>query len=273
MRLFADRTTGFRPGGASLAATLSERVPGQSNFDPADPGAQFAAFGPESDTSYEAGAAVRALDGRLTGRLTGYVMQIWGLQSAQVVLTPGYGPAYDTYVLNLPRVDAKGAEATASYRPLAAPGLTLTALGGLEDAHVADGLVPAAQVPVGPSEVAGPAGASADLTGMPLVRAPKYNAVLRADYEHAVGPGRWLLDASYAWTGSYALADLGAQGDFQNATQVADFSFGYARSFYRLTVTARNLFNQLTYSAAEPAFFSRAFGQPRTVVVAIEANF
>ncbi|HSZ50833.1 MAG TPA: TonB-dependent receptor [Caulobacteraceae bacterium] len=273
VRLFADRTTGFRPGGLSLASTLSERVPGQSNFDPTDPSAQFASFGPESNTSYEAGAALRALDGRLTGRLTGYAMRVWGLQSSQVVLTPGYGPAFDTYVLNLPRVDAKGAEATLSYRPLAAPGLTLTALGGWEDARVADGLVPAAQVPVGPANVAGPAGASADLAGMPLVGAPKYNAVLRADYEHAVGPGRFLADASYAFTGSYALADLGAQGAFQNPTHVADFSFGYARSFYRLTVTARNLFNQLTYSAAEPAFFSHAFGQPRTVVVAIEANF
>jgi hypothetical protein len=273
VRLFADRTTGFRPGGASLAATLSERVPGQSNFDPADPGAQFASFGPESNVSYEAGASLRALDGRLTGRLTGYVMRVWGLQSSQIVLTPGYGPAFNTYVLNLPQVDAKGAEGTLSYRPLAAPGLTLTALGGWEDARVADGLVPAAQVPVGPTNVAGPAGATADLAGLPLVGAPKYNAVLRADYEHAVGPGRFLADASYAFTGSYALADLGAQGAFQNATRVADFSFGYARSFYRLTVTARNLFNQLTYSAAEPAFYSRAFGQPRTVVVAIEANF
>ena len=273
VRLFADRTTGFRPGGASLGATLSERVPGQSNFDAADPGAQFASFGPENDVSYEAGASLRALDGRLTGRLDGYVMRVWGLQSNQTVLTPGYGPAFDAYVLNLPRVDAKGAEANLAYRPLATPGLTLSALGGWEDARVADGLVPAAQVPVGPTNVAGPAGASADLTGMPLVRAPKYNAVVRADYEHPVGPGRWLLDASYAWTGRYALADLGAQGDLQNPTHVADFSVGYARSFYRLTVTARNLFNQLTYSAAEPVFFSRAFGQPRTVVVAIEANF
>ncbi|HEY1926575.1 MAG TPA: outer membrane beta-barrel protein, partial [Caulobacteraceae bacterium] len=104
VRLFADRTTGFRPGGLSLAANLSERVPGQSNFDPADPGAQFANFGPESDVSYEAGASLRALDGRLTGRLTGYVMRIRSLQSSQIVLTPGYGPAFDTYVLNLPRV-------------------------------------------------------------------------------------------------------------------------------------------------------------------------
>ncbi|MBV8681312.1 MAG: TonB-dependent receptor, partial [Caulobacteraceae bacterium] len=273
VRLFADRTTGFRPGGASLASTLSERVPGQSNFDPTDPGAQFASFGPENDVSYEAGAALRALDGRLTGRLTGYVMRVWGLQSSQIVLTPGYGPAFDTYVLNLPRVDDKGAEGAISYKPLATPGLTLNALGGWQDAHVADGFVPAGQVPVAPTLAAGPAGESSDLTGMPLVRAPKYNAVLRADWEHPVGPGRWLVDASYAWTGAYALADLGAQGAFQNPTHVADFSVGYARSFYRLSVTARNLFNQLTYSAAEPAFFSHAFGQPRTVVVAIEANF
>jgi hypothetical protein len=273
VRLFADRTTGFRPGGASLASTLSERVPGQSNFDPADPGAQFASFGPESDTSYEAGVAVRALDGRLTGRLTGYWTQIWGLQTSQIALTPGYGQAFNTYVLNLPQVDTKGAEATLAYRPLATPGLTLTALGGLEDARVIDGVVPAAQVPVFPSQVAGPAGASTDLAGMPLVRAPKYDAVLRADYVRPFGLGKILLDASYAWTGSYALADVGTQGDFQSPTHVADFSVGYARSFYRLTVTARNLFNQITYSAAEPAFFSHAFGEPRTVVVGIEANF
>jgi outer membrane receptor protein involved in Fe transport len=273
LSLYAQRATGFRPGGLSLGSTLAEQVPGQSNYDPANPHASYATFGPQTDTSYEIGSRVSVLSGQVTGRVSGYLTRIRGMQAPELVLTPGFAEAFDTYVVNLPKVETKGAEAEMAWRPVWLAGLTLSGFGAWEDARITDGLVPAAQAPVNASASAGAAGATYDLTGTPLVRTPKFDATARADYVLAIGPGRCDFDLAYDWTARYALAVSGGQADWQGAYGMVDLTLGYQRSFYRITVTARNILNKTYLDSAVPAFFSHAWGAPRTVVVSLEASF
>ena len=267
--LFADRTSGFRPGGLSLASTLAEDIPGQANYTAANP--HDATFGAETSVNYEAGLGLSGLGGAVTGKITAYLDQISGMQTPELVLTPGFAEAFDTYIVNLPHVETKGLDLQGAWR--AGPGLTLSGVGNYEDARITNGLVPAAETPVNAAASAGAAGASTNLTGTPLVRAPQFTATARADYVHEVGPGQLDLDLSYDWTSRYALAVSNGQGDFQPAVGLVDFAIGYQRSVYKIAVTARNILNKVTYANAVPAFFAHSWGDPRTVVVSLEAKF
>jgi outer membrane receptor protein involved in Fe transport len=271
--LYADRATGFRPGGLSLGSTLAEEIPGQPNVQATSPRANLATFAPETDTAYELGSRFAVLGGALTGRVSGYLTRVLGMQTPELVLTPGFGEAFDTYVVNLPRVETRGAEVDVAWRPALVEGLTLSGLGGYESARVTDGLVSAAQAPVTASSSAGAAGTSVDLTGTPLLRAPAFDATARADYTLAIGHGLCTFDLAYLWTARYALAVTDGQADWQPAFGVVDFAMAYQRSFYKITVTARNILNKTYDDFAIPAFFTHAWGEPRTVVVSLEARF
>ena len=271
--LYADRATGLRPGGLSLGATLSERAAGQANSSAADPRANDATFGPQTDTSYEVGARIWTLDGRLTGRITGYLNNISGLQTPETVLSPGVAEAFNSYIINIPRAQTRGVEGELTYHPTLVPGLTLTGLGGYENARITNGLAPAAQIPVTSLASPGMAGSAFNLAGTPLVRAPAFNVTGRADYGRQVGPGRFDIDIAYGWTSRYALAVSGGLGDYQPAMGLLDLSVGYQRSFYKIAVTARNLLNHIYFANAAPAFFTHSWGDPRTVVLSLDASF
>jgi outer membrane receptor protein involved in Fe transport len=271
--LYAQRATGFRPGGLSLASTLSEQISGQPNYDPANPRANYATFGPETDTTYEAGSRLWLMDGRLSGRVAGYYTREKNLQVPELVLTPGFDQALNTYIVNLPRVETYGAELELAWRPAAVPGLTLSGHGGYEHARITDGLISAAQAPVNAFATAGAAGTSFDLTGAPLAHAPRFDGSVRADYALTVGPGRFDFGADYRWTDRYALAVSNGQGDYQPAVGLADISASYTRSVYRISVSARNIVDRVYFENAEPAFFAHTWGDPRTVVVSLEARF
>jgi outer membrane receptor protein involved in Fe transport len=269
--LFADRATGFRPGGLSLASTLAEDVPGQANYTPANPHANDATFGSETSVNYEAGATLSGFGGAVRAKITGYLDQISGMQTPELVLSPGFAEAIDTYIVNLPRVDTKGVDVEGAWR--VGSGLTLSGVGNYEHARIINGLVPAAETPVNAQATAGAAGGLYNLTGTPLVRAPDFAATARADYVHEVGPGQIALDLSYDWTSRYALAVSGGQGDYQPAWSLIDFSIGYQRSVYKIAVTVRNILNKGIYANAEPAVFAHSWGQPRTGVVTLEVKF
>jgi len=271
--LYAQRATGFRPGGLSLASTLSEQIPGQPNYDPGNPRANYTTFGPQTSTSYEAGSRLSFFDGGLTGRVAGYYTREKGLQVPELVLTPGFDQAFNTYIVNLPRVETYGAELELAWRPAVVPGLTLLGQGGYEHARITDGVIPAAQAPVNAFATAGAVGTTFDLTGAPLVRAPSFDGTVRAVYALAVGPGRFDLGADYRWTDRYALAVSNGQGDYQRAVGLMDVSASYARSFYRISVSARNILDRVYFADAVPAFFAHTWGDPRTVVVSLEARF
>jgi outer membrane receptor protein involved in Fe transport len=271
--LYAQRASGFRPGGLTLASSLSEQIPGQPNYDPVNPRANFATFAPETDTTYEAGSRLSFPNGALTGRVAGYYTREKGLQVPELVLTPGFDQAFNTYIVNLPRVETYGAELELAWRPTPIPGLTLSGQGGWEHARITDGVVPAAQAPVNAFATAGAAGRTFELTGAPLVHAPEFNGAVRADYAVTLGPGRFDFGADYRWTDRQALAVSNGQGDWQPAVGLADVSASYTRSFYRISVSARNILGRIYFENASPAFFVHTWGEPRTVVVSLEARF
>jgi iron complex outermembrane receptor protein len=268
---YADRSMGFRSGGLSPLGTLSESAPGQSNYAL---GANFSTFNPETDTSYEVGAAAGLLGDQLTARLAGFINEVYNHQQTETVTTPGYGPGVNGYVVNLPKVEIKGAELEVTLRPRRVPGLTLMGAGGYQDARIVNGLITGAEYPVDSATgQAGAPGTTVNLTGTTLERAPKANFQLRADYARQIGPGKVDFNVGYRWTDAFAFATYDGVPDVQKAYGLVDVSLGYAKSFYKIMVTAKNITNVLYATNASPALFRHGWGDPRTVVAEIRLRF
>lgn len=273
LTLYANYATGFRPGGQAAGTTLSEQIPGQTNFDPANPRADDSAYLAETDRTYEIGSKVQAFGGRMMANIAAFITEDRDRQLAQLVRTPGYGPAINTYVANLPKVEIKGVDLQVDVKPRLIPGLTLTGDGAFANARIVDGRIPAAKIAEGPAATAGPAGSTLDLTGSPLTFAPRFSYGLHADYRRPLGPGVVDANVAYRWTDRFALATLAGQGDFQPAYGLLDFSLSYARSFYRISVSGRNLLNRAYLTSAAPALFVHSWGDPRTAAVELQVQF
>ena len=273
LQLYASYATGFRPGGQAAGATLSEQIPGQTNFDPANPRANDSTYAPETDTTYQIGSKASGLGGQFSADVAAFITEDRGRQVAQLVLTPGYGPAVNTYVVNLPKVEIKGVELNVDFRPSLLAGLTLNGQGAYQDARIVNGRVPGVQTPVNAAATAGAPGSVFDLTGSPVLLAPSITYAVRADYRRPLGPGVVNANIAYRWTARYALATLAGQGDYQPAYGLLDVSLSYSRSFYRISAAVRNLLNQAYLTSALPALFVHTRGDPRTAVVELQARF
>jgi iron complex outermembrane receptor protein len=271
--LVASRVTGFRSGGLPIGATLAEQIPGQSNFDPAHPAANLSTYAPETDTRYEVGSRNRFLSDRISADVIGFFEQDHGRQVSQIVLTPGYAPGYDTYVINLPKVEIKGVDVELGYKPNFIPNLTLSASGVYQDARVTDGRVPGVQAPVDPNATAGAPGSVYNLTGVALERTPEFSAAARVDYRLLFVSGVVDLNAAYRWTSRYSLGTLAAQPDFQPAFGLVDLSVSYRRGAYTLVASVKNLTDQIYFRNASPSLFVHDWGDPRTAVVELQARF
>lgn len=271
--IYADRSVGFRSGGLSPRATLSEQIMGQSNYDPANPKANYSTFNPESDTSYEIGSKNTFFHNQVTVNLAGFYNIDTNHQSGQVVVTPGYGPGTNTYIANLPRVIIKGIEGEFTYRPEAIAGLTLNAQGGYQNAKITNGKIPGVEAPVNANATAGAPGTTYDLTGQTLERVPNYNFSLRADYVHPVGPGSVDINIGYKWTDRYIFAFLAGFPDYQDAFGLVDASISYSWSHYRLAVTGKNLTNKIYLSNTLPSVFFEGYGDPRTILGELQVKF
>ncbi|HVN02411.1 MAG TPA: TonB-dependent receptor [Caulobacteraceae bacterium] len=268
--LYASRSEGFRSGGFSPRSTLSESVPGQTNYSP---GANYSSFQPETDVSYEIGSKNTFLDGQLLINVDGFINQDTDHQATEVVLTPGYGPGTNTYIVNLPKVEIKGAELEIELRPHALPGLSLSAVGGWQNAKITNGKVPGVEAPVNANGTAGAPGTVYDLTGTPLERVPNYNFTLRGGYQFDLGPGRMELNADYRWTDHYIFATIAGIPDTQPSFGLVDASIAYNWSRYRLVVSGKNLTNQVYRSNSLPSVFFQGWADPRTVLVELQAHF
>ncbi len=254
-------------------ATLSEQIPGQTNFDPANPRANDSTYTPETDTTYEIGSKASGLGGQFSADVAAFITEDRDRQVTQLVLTPGYGPAVNTYVVNLPKVEIKGVELNVGFKPSLLTGLTLTAQGAYQDARIVNGRVPGVQTPVNAAATAGAPGSVFDLTGSPLLLAPSLTYAVRADYRRPLGPGVVNANIAYRWTDRYALATLAGQGDFQPAYGLLDVSLSYSRSFYRISASVRNLLDKAYLTSAIPALFVHTWGDPRTAVVELQVRY
>ena len=268
--IYADRSVGFRSGGLSPRATLSESIPGQTNYSP---GANYSTFNPETDTQYEIGSKNTFFDNQLTVNLAAFINEDSDHQSTQVVVTPGYGPGTNTYIANLPKVEIKGAEIELVYRPLQVPGFTFSGNGGYQDAKVKNGKIPGVEAPYNADGTAGAPGTVYDLTGTTLERSPKFNFTLRGNYSRDIGPGTVVLDLSYRWTDKYVFAYFAGLPDYQQSFGLVDASISYAWKQYRLVLTGKNLTNQVYFSNTLPSVFFHGWGDPRTVLGELQVKF
>ncbi len=272
--VYFDRSIGFRSGGLSPRSTLSEQIPGQSNYDPANPKANYSTFDPETDTSYEIGAKNTFFHNRLTVNVAGFITEDTNHQQGLVVVTPGYGPGTNTYIVNLPKVEIKGAEIELTYRSEEIPGLTLSGVGGYQTAKVTNGKVPGVEGPVNPvTAQAGPPGSVYDLTGTSLERVPEYNFTLRGDYSHQLGVGVVDFNIGYKWSDRYVFAYLAGQPDYQPSFGLLDLSVSYAWSRYKFIFSAKNVTGQIYYSNTLPSVFFHGWGDPTTVLGEIQVKF
>lgn len=271
--IYADRSVGFRSGGLSPRSTLSEQIPGQTNFDPNNPKANFSTFNPETNTSYEIGSKNIFFDNQLTLNLAAFITEDTDHQATQVVVTPGYGPGTNTYIVNLPKVEIKGVELELAYRPSQIDGLSLSGVGGYQTARVTNGKIPGVEAPLNPDGTAGAPGTTYDLTGTSLERVPKWNFSLRGDYARPVGPGVVDFNIGYTWSDRYVFAYFAGLPDFQPSFGLLDMSLSYAWSRYKLVVSAKNVTNQVYFSNTLPSVFFHGFGDPRTVLGELQVKF
>jgi iron complex outermembrane recepter protein len=268
--VYASRSEGFRSGGFSPRSTLSESIPGQTNYSP---GANYSAFRPESDVSYEVGFKNTFFDNQLVVNVDGFFNQDSDHQASQVVVTPGYGPGTNTYIVAIPKVEIKGAELELLLRPQMVPGFTFSAIAGYQDANITDGKVPGVEAPVNANGTAGAPGSVYDLTGTPLERVAHYNYTLRGDYVYPIGPGTLELNAGYHWTDSYVFATLAGVPDVQPSFGLMDASISYNWDRYRVIVSGKNLTDEVYRSNSLPAVFFQGWGDPRTFLVEVQARF
>lgn len=268
--IYADRSVGFRSGGLSPRSTLSESIPGQTNYSP---GANYSTFNPETDTQYEIGSKNTFFDNQLTVNLAAFINEDHDHQSTQVVVTPGYGPGTNTYIANLPKVEIKGAEIELVYRPHEIPGFTFSGNGGYQDSKVKNGKIPGVEAPVNANGTAGAPGSTYDLTGTTLERSPRYNFSLRGDYVHDIGPGTIDLNVSYTWTDKYIFAYFAGLPDFQRSFGLLDASVSYGWKNYKVLLTAKNLTNEVYFSNTLPSVFFHGWGDPRTVLGELQVKF
>lgn len=268
--IYADRSVGFRSGGLSPRSTLSEAIPGQTNYSP---GANYSTFNPETDTQYEIGSKNTFFENQLTVNLAAFINEDHDHQSTEVVVTPGYGPGTNTYIANLPKVEIKGAEIEVVYRPHELPGFTFSGNGGYQDSKVKNGKIPGVEAPVNANGTAGAPGTTYDLTGTTLERSPKYNFSLRGDYIHDIGPGTLDLNVSYTWTDKYVFAYFAGLPDYQQSYGLVDASVSYGWKQYKLLLTAKNLTNQVYLSNTLPSVFFHGWGDPRTVLGELQVKF
>ena len=269
--VYGTVSQGFRSGGFSPRGTLSEAQPSSTNYSP---GANYLAFSPETDRSFEIGSKNRFLENQLTLNLAAFYTLDYGSQAGSVVQTPGYGPGTNTYIVNLPKEKIYGIELESILRPQATPGLTLTFSGGYLHATPPSGSLPGILFPIGPNNQAGAPGSIFPVAGGAFAYAPKWNFQVSGDYSHNLGPGLVDFSVRYHWIQRYNIGGLGAPYyDYVDTYGLVDASVSYAWKNYKLTVSGKNLGNAVYLSNTLAAVDFQGFGDPRTFLVELQAHF
>jgi iron complex outermembrane receptor protein len=274
--IYANRSEGFRSGGFSVRGTLSESVPGQSNYAP---GNNFLAFQPETNTTYEVGLKNRLLGGAVVFNIDAFHNAISDFQQTSVIETPGYGPGTNTYVINIPKVIIKGiemdAQADIGHFIPALDGLRVSGNIGIQTGSITNGRVNGGQFALGAGGSAGASGSIADLTGTDLQRLPTDNFTIRGVYSHTLGDiGSLTTTLGYSWIAKYVLSDFGpTTPDFQPSYGLLDASATYNWKNYYATLSGKNLTNIAYRQFSLPTVFITSWAPPATVEFEVGAKF
>lgn len=278
--LYVNRSEGFRSGGFSIRGTLSEQQAGQTNCGKAGgcPENNFLSFLPETNTTYEAGIKSRFLNRAITFNMAGFINDIKDFQQSQVVVTPGYGPGTNTYVVSYPKVQIKGLEFELDLdlgkmtEPL--KGLSLSGTLGIQDANVKNGKVNGQTASIGPAAQAGAPGTVADFTGVLLQRVPKTSYTVRGSYVRDLSDDAKIsLTAGYSWLSSFSLGTFGTLNDIQPGYGLLDASATLNYKGYFLRVAGKNLTDVAYRTQSLPTVFFQGWAAPATVTVSVGAKF
>lgn len=233
-------------------------ITGQAMFDP------LQKAGPETVTSYEAGAKTQWLDRRLTANLSVFK---YVYDDMQLVAYNRTGNGVDRISL----INAKGGEGQGfefEGTLIVTPELRVSANLGYVDTKIS-----------GPTLIADPrtAGAQLDITGQPFPFAAKWTGSVSAEYVHALGAGDAVFlatDWSYRGDENFSLTS-GVQPNLRGE----GYWEGGARAGYRfrqseISVWARNItdVSQLT-SAVTVNGYAGVFTNPRTYGVQLSTRF
>jgi iron complex outermembrane receptor protein len=195
LTLFAAYKKGYKSGSFSIATPA---VAGRDN-----------SFGDETVEGGEAGLKARVMDRQLSLNLAGYYYKYADLQ--QGVRTPPEGGLPRVQTVNAAGAEVYGVDFDASYRPDAVPGLSVNAAvlwnhadyTTFTNAPCYGGQL----VTDGCNQLFNPlvnAFTAQDLSGTPLVRAPRWTITAGFDYEMPVGDGyRLLFSNSNSYTSEY----------------------------------------------------------------------
>jgi iron complex outermembrane receptor protein len=269
MMVYASRSEGFRSGGFAPRGTLSEASPGQTNYSP---GANYSEFEPETNVAYEVGSKNTLWNRQITLNLAAFYTKDKDHQATSFVLTPGYGPGSNTYVVNIPELKIKGLESELTLRPRAIHGLTILAQAAYLHSEITKGLVPGVQSGIGPNGQGGAPGSVFDQTGTPLERAPKYSYSIRGDYTHNFGPGEIGFNLGYKWQSRFVLgtSTLLGQYDYQSSYGTMDGSLSYQLGRYKIVASAKNLTKKDYRDFSLPTVFYSGWSEPRTFFVELQ---
>ena len=81
------------------------------------------------------------------------------------------------------------------------------------------------------------------------------------------------MTAAYNYTDKFSLGNFGLLPDVQSAYGLVDAGVSYAWANYRIAVNGKNLTNKAYRNNSLPTVFFQGWGDPRTWMVELDANF
>lgn len=204
-----------------------------------------ARVGAEIAKSYEIGIKSQFFDRKLTVNITAFDSKFSNFQTT--VRIPDISPPVFA-IQNAGALKSTGVEFEISARP--APGLTMGVVGAYIDARYTD--FPNAPCYPGQPTAATPApgfcvGGVQDLNGWPLEQSPKWSFNASVGYEAPVGSEYMVFtNANYSYRSSVVYEANRDPREVQDAYGFANVSLGFGKAdeSWKLSVYARNLFNE-----------------------------
>lgn len=273
--LYVSMSDGFRSGGFSARGTAVEAVdPTLPNYT-GGTGENYLSFDPETTRQFEIGSKNSLFDRRLTLNLTAFRTRLNGLQTGAVALTPTSGVNTNTYVNNFQLSEYTGFEIESVLRVPGIEGLTLLGNFGYLDAKVKEALVPAVRLGVGPGGLPGsPAQGLIDLSSTPLSQAPEYTYALTGNFVREIAPGvTFDTTVQYSYTDDIVLSTLGPITDVQEGYGLLDASVGLSWRNLRFQLTGKNLTNEDYRETSLMNVLFQSYGNPRTFLAELTAEF
>jgi iron complex outermembrane receptor protein len=275
--VYLTRSEGFRSGGFSIRATLSELVAGQNNFTPGST-ETFNTFLPEDVTTYELGSKNVFLDGDLVVNGNVFYQEVDNYQANFVVNTPGGPRGTNTYNNNFEEVSGWGVELEASLQVPGVEGLSINANFGYQDIEIDSAVIDARRVPVGLAGGGIPGSAAQgniDFSTTPLSRTPDWSGSVSIVYDGELGNGMGIGgQITYRLIDDFTLANLGPLPDTEDGYDILDISaFVQVTENVRLGIFGRNLTDEEYRANALPSVGFQSFARPRTFFGQVTVEF